>query len=290
MAADEFARILTYQGANIRLLGETYWREVRPCFYRPLLLYKPVQLPLAPPPRTVFGAYQHVVELPSDANSAIAFRVYAARPYALEEQSREHRRMVRAAAKRFELRVIRDPDDLKRQGYAAYLSFYGRTRYGYLAERRRPDRFGRWVDSLFGSPHPLLLGAYADGKLRAVSVLYRIDDVLLYSTSFSDTWSLKQHVSDLMLDAVRECAAHEPTVQLILAGMYGGGTGPDRFDLLRGAEIERRPARYAFAPAALETCVRIFLPGRFRQLKGDTADQSGAFTGRSVWRDSPDGR
>jgi hypothetical protein len=272
MAVAEYARILELQGASIRLVGGTYWRQVRPFFYRPVLLYNPVPLPLAPPPRSVFGGYQHVVKWPSDANSTIAFRVYAARPYALEKQWREHRRMVRAAANRFELRVIRDPDELKHQGYAAYMSFYGRTQYSYLAERRRPDRFGRWVGSFFGSPNSVVLGAYADRTLRAVSVLFRIEDLLLYSTSFSDTWSLKQHVSDLMLDAVRESAAREPAIRVIVAGMYGGGTGPDRFDILRGATVERRPARCVFVPAALGSCVRMFFPEQFRKVKGDAAD------------------
>jgi hypothetical protein len=268
MDVAEYARILSLQGAKIFLAGPTYWRQVRPFFCRPVLLYKALPLSPAVPPRSVVGGYQHVVGSAGEANSTIGFRVYLARPYSLSDQSREHRRMVRAAASRFEMRVIRDPEDLKVEGYGPYMSFYNRTQYDYLSDRTRPDRFARWADSFLPPSKAIILGAYADHRLRSVSILYWVENLLLYSTSFSDTCSLRQHVNDLMLHEVREIAAGQHGIKVIVAGTYSGGTGPDKFDLLRGAMVERQPARYVFRPRLLGRCVRSLLPRQFEKLRG----------------------
>src|SRR4051794_26511992 len=86
MQLAEYAHVLSLQGAPIRPVGGVFWRRVRPLFYRPVLLYKPLLPPAGDAPTPILGGYQHVVGSPEEANSNIAFRVYTARPYVLTEQ------------------------------------------------------------------------------------------------------------------------------------------------------------------------------------------------------------
>ena len=104
--------------------------------------------------------------------------------------------------------------------------------------------------------------------LKAVAVCYWIDRVLVYGTFFSDDSSLKHQVGDLMLHAVRELAAQQTGIDKILAGMYGGGAGPDRFDLMRGAKVERVPACFVLHPATMGRLMRTFAPSSFSRLRG----------------------
>lgn len=300
MSVPEYARIQALQGRKTVQVGSTYWIEIRPRFYRPVLAYASLESQQVSPPCRGFGGYQYAVLDEEKANSAISFRVFDdCSSYSLASQGREFRRMVRSATKVFNVRPIRSSEELGEMGHKIYLSFYQRTHYGYMSGRIQRAVFDRWIHSLFACSKTIVLGAFAERELKSLTVCYWIDDLLLYSTSFSDSDSLKLHVSDVMLNAVREIAGAHPGVRKILAGMYGGGSGTDRFDLLRGGKIERRPARFVIQPALGAPVLKTFWPSQYRKLIGwhpgslptGTADvrkpTDGALAGLSIASSAP---
>lgn len=270
MSISEYARVQALRGRKTVQVGSVYWKEVRPHFYRPLPPYVSLDPKRVMAPRQSFGGYQYAVAPEEDANSAINFRVFDdCANYSLASQGREYRRMVRAGQKVFDVRFIREAADLGEMGHKVYLSFYQRTHYGYMSERVKRQVFDQWIASMFSCPKTIVIGAYAERELKSVTVCYWIGDLLLYATSFSDTESLKLHVSDLMLHVVREMAAAQPGIRKIIAGLYGGGNGPDKFDLLRGGKVERRPARLVIQPAISVPVLQAFWPNQYRKLVGN---------------------
>jgi hypothetical protein len=269
MSMAEYAHVQSLQGIAVQRLGSTYWRRSRGFFYRPLLAYEALDGDRATAPCRLFGCYQHVVGDGEAANSTINFRVFSSSgSYSLASQDREYRRMVRIAAKNFSIYPVTQRD-LRESGHQLYVQFHERTQYRYMSQRVRHEYFKKWVESLFASEKTIVLGAYGEGGLKAVAVCYWIGSSVLYSTFFSDTAALRQHVSDLMLHAVRQLAGREDGVERILAGMYSGGIGSDMFDLLRGAKVERRRARYVMCPAPIGLVMKTFSPGAFRRLEGN---------------------
>jgi hypothetical protein len=269
MSLAEYAYVHSLRGHNVKLVGSTYWLERRRFFYRPLVPYIPVESRRVVPPCGV-GIYQYAVNDEVHANSTINFRVFdQCEAYSLDTQKREFRRVVRLAAKIFEVKPIGKEGELEEHGPKIYLSFYDRTKYRYLSERIQLESFRKWVETLFACPKTIVLGGYGDHGLSAVAVCYWIDDLLLYSTFFSDTASLKRHISDLMLHVVRQMAAQQKGVRCILAGMYSGGIGSDRFDLLRGGKVERKPARYVISPSVAGLFLRALSPAHFSRLSGN---------------------
>jgi hypothetical protein len=269
LSIDEYAWMRSLQGQKIRRVGPVYWARVRPFFYRPLLPYEALATDHPPPPCR-FGGHQYVVADPREANSTVNFRVFDdCTAYSLAARPREYRRMVRLGLSHFDIRPITAAGELKQRGHSLYLSFYRRTRYAYMSKRVRHDIFDRWAEAVFACPKTLVLGAYAEDSLLSVSICHLVGDTLIYSTSFSETGSLKRHVCDAMLHVVRELAAREDGVARILAGMYSGGIGSDQFDLLRGGKVERRPARYVASPKLTGTLLKNLSPSSHRKLTGD---------------------
>ena len=266
---EEYAQIQSLQGNHITRVGNVYWRKIGRFFYRPLVAYSAIDAGRLQPPCGTLGGYQHAVPDQSIANSTINFRVFdECQQYSIDTQNREHRRMVRKAMKSFDIRLIQKDSDLKGPGYEIYTRFYERTHYGYLSERSQREHFNGWVDTLFASPKTIILGAYEKDHLKAVSICYWIDNIFLYSTFFSDTVALKQHVADLMLHVVRDMVSEYTEIGTIVAGLYGGGIGSDAFDLLRGAKIERRPAQYVMRPGIASAMLRACSPARYQKLTG----------------------
>jgi hypothetical protein len=269
ISLDEYAHIHMCQGHNVKLTGSTYWIEVRPFFYRPLVPYLAIASPTALPPCRL-GIYQFAVENRSDANSTINFRIYEdCDAYSIAAQKNDVRRAVRIASSAFRVKRMEDEREIGQRGYELYRTFYKETRYRYLSARLQPSFFSKWVESLFICPKTVVLGGFAPDGLKAVAVCHWIGDLLLYSTFFSDKASLRRHIGDLMLHTIRQMAVGHKEIRRILAGMYCGGTGVDNFDLLRGAKIERKAARYVMCPSLIGVCVRTLSPSVLAKLSGD---------------------
>ena len=162
--------------------------------------------------------------------------------------SHNRRRLIKSAAKKMEVRPIRDLPELQTQGYAAYRAFYHRTRYNYLASRRREADFRQWAAAQLQDPRATVLGAYKGGKLEAVSVAFWVRDTLVYASHFSGVEALREGASELLFHALREAVAGTPGIAQILVRRYQGGNGMDQYYLMRGAKLIHKPARLQLNP------------------------------------------
>ncbi len=251
MSMDEYAEVQRTLGERIVRTGEVWWRRVRPRFYRPLAPWRPHRASEIVPPCRCLGGYQYVVANGYPSNSTMNFLILdRIHDYRLDNLQHERRRVISRASERFEIHPLGDGKTLKNEGYEAYRSFYNRTRYSYRDDRVREANFAKWADTVLAVPKGLRLGAYADGRLVAVSIAYWVEQVLVYSTFFSKTDALQKGVNELMFHRLREIVAGIPQIAEVFVRSYQGGNGMDRYYLLRGCKLVRRPAYLAISSLA----------------------------------------
>jgi hypothetical protein len=276
MTIEEFAAFEGIFGQRIIAVNGTYWGQVRPLFYRPMLPYQEYQPGLViPPSLSLLGGFQHAVPPEETSNSCLNLLMFEdAKAYSLDCLDYNRKRQTRLAAKQFVIQPITDINEFKQKAYPVYLSFYERTRYQYGSQRREEPCFSRWADALFRISNLVILGGYRNGELGGVSVSLLIEDTLCYATFFCNTASLRLGLSDLMLHFVREAVAEGQCAKQIFAGLYKGGKGLDDFYLLRGCKLVRKPALLHINPLAAFFLKR-FLPEQYARLRGDIKDAQG---------------
>ena len=267
LSVAEYARLETALGMTVRESGGIHWVRPRPFFWRPLLPYEP--FPLAPANRPPgWGGWQQVVREPATANATMAFLMLEQpAEYSLEGVTHNRRRLIRGAGRKLTVRPLRDARQFHTEGYAAYVSFYQRTRYGHLESRRRGEHFARWADTLLAEPKALILGAFAEDTLRAVSVAYWVGATLLYATHFTDGEALRWGATELLFHSLREAAAAQPGIRRVYVRRYQGGNSMDQYYQMRGAELVRLPARLELPPA-LRWPLRLLRPRWYARLRG----------------------
>src|SRR5690242_16831951 len=106
MSPADFAVFEGLLGGKTVLVDGVYWIQVRPCFYRPLLLVKEHSTHSIRAPRTaVLGGFQHAVRAGDPSNSFLNLLMFAdANPYSLDSLDYNRKRQVKKAAKEFSIR------------------------------------------------------------------------------------------------------------------------------------------------------------------------------------------
>lgn len=271
MSSDRYAAYCCAQGEKLIKVDGIWWREAKPFFFRPLLITKTYKVgTFRPPALACCGGFQHGVSEGDESNSFINLLLFEnPQSYSLDQLNWGKRKQVRTADKEFEIRRIFDLGEF-RGAYEVYLDFYRRTGYAYRSDRKAPERFSEWAEVLFQFPEVMVLGAYHNGHLGAVSVSHLVEDLLFYSTVFCDTESLKQNVNGLMLHKVREAAALTASIATIFAGgrKQASAKGVDDFYLTRGCSTVDLPAHLRLNLLA-GSVVRLLFPSSYRALCGE---------------------
>lgn len=270
MSVDEYAALEQRQGAKLSQVNGIWWRRVRPFFYRPLQPLRALSQETAHPPRlSRFGGFQYQVAPGATANSWLHYLVSTpAADYSPALLGKKDARLIRVAQKRLVVRRISLEGQLVTQAHQVYLEFYQRTRYSYKSNRKDFAKFSEWASILRQFPKLMVLGAFLDDRLRALSVSCLLEDTVLYSTFFAANDVLKSGVSDLMLHSVRQAAAETPGVRQVFATMLKGSGGTDSFYLYRGFQIMSEPAFLRLNPALL-FALRLCAPGYLARLVGE---------------------
>jgi hypothetical protein len=246
-----------------------WWRRVRPCFYRPLLPFEPYDESSLVSPGSWPAGFQHVVVDKRNSNSSMSWLVLdRIADYSLDALSHHRRRLIRKAAREFHVKRITDVAELQTSGYAPYLSFYERTRYRYRRDRTSRRHFADWAGMVTSHPKAIVLGGYDNRGLQAVSVSYPVEQTLIYATFFGHTSALKKNLGETMFHELRVAAAQQPAIREIIVRTYQGGTDHDRYYLIRGCQLLRKPARIVVAPPLLPL-LQWFLPNQFARLVGN---------------------
>lgn len=269
MSSEEYAAYSQVLGRRAIQANGILWNPVRPFFFRPLLPFREYSPDSVRAPRSsMLGGYQHAVPEGVSANSRLGVRIFdKAGEYSLKSLDYTRRRQVKCASEHHVIRPFDDVNEFKRKAYTVYRSFYERTHYKTGTERRSQAGFARWADSLFLIPKIVVLGGYRGDSLGGVSVSMWVEDTVVYSAFFCDNESLRFHIADLMLHAVREAAANCPDVTQLYAGMCSGERGLDSFYALRGCRLVRKPASIRLNPLA-KAVLRFGLPRLYGKLLG----------------------
>lgn len=185
------------QGHKIILADDRYWM-VHYGFYRTLhwLDQVPARLLRRPKP-SCWGL--HALVSPRDvsvANASTPLHVIQNLPaFTDADIAPTKRRVVRRAQKQIRLIQIRDPETLKRQGWAVFES--SAQRLG-LHEGVTCESWTGTVDWLVRESGRLITGALLDGRLVAYTESFMIDDVAYLDEIFVATDALPSNVSALL--------------------------------------------------------------------------------------------
>jgi len=271
ISVDEYANLQQAVGEKIVHVGGRWWRQVRPCFFRPLLPFQefPAHSGKLPPSAWLGGA-QHIVPSGHQANSTMSFLIFTAGGrYCLDSLRSKFRREVQSAERRFTVSELTDCTLFKEQAYPIYTAFHARTQYRYLTERLKKSGFDRWAETIFEYKPSLVLGAWHGAELCAVTIANAIEDTLIYSTFFGRDEALRDHVASLLLHMVRLRASQDGGITQVYVGMpkMVEGHGVDRFLTRRGCRVVTGPAALWLNPAS-KLLLRWFMSDQYARLRG----------------------
>jgi hypothetical protein len=265
MTIDEYAAFEKACGTRVLKVGDTWWVEARPFFFRPLFPFSAV----APgfknyPAKALLGGVLHPVPQDGACNSYIHIFLYdAPQQYCIDKLPIKLRQTIKKGQKYFSARRITDFDEFVEEGSRVYHSFYDRTGYFYRKERLDKEGFAAWARPLFEQKKIMVTGGYQDGRLAAVEVSYRVEDVIIEDVFFSDTESQVRKVTDFMAHTIREAAA-ETDARCIFRGFPSGKQSLDESKVLRGCKVLKIPASFHINPLVLFV-VRIFMKESYRK-------------------------
>jgi hypothetical protein len=266
---EDFARFQRHMGITIAVVNGTYWTEVRPFFYRPMVIWKIFEENITVTPSLAsIGGVQYSVAKADAANSYLNWFSYDhIHAYSAESLAKNPRRQLRIGQSNFEVRQIVDSSTFIREAWPVYRAFHERTHYRTGSHRRNPVAFAAWAESLFRIPGVLALGGYHQGQLGGVGLSLLLDDTVYYASVFCDDRALKLSLYDVLWHTLRESAATQQNIQQLFMGTYTGNPGLDRFKILRGAKLVRQPARLQLNPIA-KFALRQFMTAQYSRLLG----------------------
>jgi hypothetical protein len=257
LSVEGFASFQRLMGLKVHKVCGMHWGEAKPCFFRPLLFWRPhVSAPTHIPFKSRIGGYQVPLTKPINANSWFNWFVYdEVRSYTPSCLDKNPRRQLRIAQSNFEVRRITDLQVFKKDASRVYRSFHSRTGYRTGSYRKDPEAFAGWAERLFDIPEILVLGGYRKDQLGGVALSMLLEDTVYYASVFCDDDSLKLSLYDLFWHTLRETAATDNRVQRLFMGSYLNNPGLDSFKFRRGAKLLRQPALLQINPVA-HTIVR----------------------------------
>jgi hypothetical protein len=272
LSLDEYAAFQQTVGEKLVHLDGSWWRQVRPCFYRPLVPFREFSNTLSRLPVSAWlGGAQHVVPGDQPANSTMSFLIFPdAGNYSLHTLRSTPRYQVRRAMERFTVRPLTDRTEFKEKAFPVYKSFYARTKYRYLAARMRKTNFDKWTDAVFAHGPSLILGAFRGVELSAVSIAHAVEDTLMHSTIFGTDDALRDHVSSLLLHTMRQTASQDGGIVQVYAGIPkpAENRGIDEFLIRRGCRVVTKPAFMRLNPTS-RLVLRWFMSDQYARMRGD---------------------
>jgi hypothetical protein len=251
MTVDEYARQEADMGFSLRYNNGMWWRQIRPFFFRPLFPFAKFTPGEFPPPRwSCLAGYHHLVPSVEFSNSEMRLMVFDDIPnYSLNQLPAPYRKNTRKGLNHFEFRPIRNINEFLDEGFDVYLSFFRRTGWAYQSDRTKPERFRKWAQRIFSAPKTAVWGAYSEGRLRGVTISYRVENVIISPTYFADSEALRLRISEAMLHFLRTQAAETPGIKYIYMGMAGSKESLDDYKSSRGCRMLTLPAHTWLNPA-----------------------------------------
>lgn len=266
MTVDEYAAFQLACGERVVKVHDTWWLEPRPFFFRPLFPFAEVSPELKNYPlRALAGGILHPVPAGVSGNSYMHMLLYDdPQSYSLDNFNCKHRQIIKKGLKTFCARRITDLRRFVEEGFQIYCSFYSRTRYSYKKARLDKEVFAAWARPLFEHPKVVVMGAYQEKELRAVEILYQVEDVVIEDVYFADSQGQSLQVTDFMTHTVRE-AAKSTNARFIFSGFPSGKKTLDHSKTVRGCKVLKLSAICRINPVVLHL-VRYFMRDTYQKL------------------------
>jgi hypothetical protein len=252
MTIDKYAAFQRANGMKLAKVGGIWWAEVRPFFFRPLLPYAEIcpnsdKYPL----KSRIGGIKHAVPLGQKSNSRMNFFAFDdLQNYSLNRLKDKRRNEINKGIKHFSAKRIEEAEEFINEAYEVYTSFFKKTSYNYLKKRLDKEYFSIWAKRIFDYPEIMVIGAYNNQRLAAISLSYSIENVIIYATYFSNEVGYKLQAGDFMVHTVREAAALTEA-EYIFMGMVTGQKSLDDSKRIRGCKLLSQPSYFRINPIIL---------------------------------------
>ncbi len=253
MSVDRYAAFEQATGVNVVRIGEVWWTNTRPFFYRPLLPFEKYNQSKVRKQFDRTGIFQHAVEVGQVANSYL-------NPILFEKLQdydvRKLRDNVRGSLKKalrnpITARRVTDEEEFSKIAYPIYLSFYRRTKYGFDSGRRNKTKFIQWAHQLFRFHEAVVLGAFLGEEMLAFEITCLVETTLILKTIVTSDKALSFNTPDLLLHSYREAAQIQPGIHRIYDGMLSAMPGVNKYKIMRGATVLALPAFINTHPSLL---------------------------------------
>jgi hypothetical protein len=253
MSVERYAAFEQATHVNVVRIGEIWWQQVRPFFYRPLLPFKKYDLAKAKEGFDRIGVFQTAIADRQSSNSYLNPIVYE-RPQeydarALRDSARKN--LNKALRNPIAVRCIVDEEQFSELAYPVYLSFYKRTKYRFDTSRKDKAKFIRWVHSVFQFPEAIVLGAFVSQELVSFEIACLVENTLILKTLVTSDKALRLNAPDLLLHYFRAIAQDQPEIQMIYDSMLSANSGLNNYKIRRGARVAALPAFLHIHPALL---------------------------------------
>jgi len=271
MSIEEFAAFQQACGSKVVKIGDTWWAEPRPFFFRPLFPFCQVSPdPGNYPVLSLLGGILHPVPVPLQGNSFMHLFIYdQPNEYSIDHLNSKHRQIIKKGSEIFTARRLTDFELFVEEASGLYQSFYQRTRYFYRKDRLDQKLFADWAKPIFDSNKVVVMGAYHGSRLAAIEIAYQVEEVIIEDVYFSDTESLALQVTDFMTHTIRE-AARSSDARYIFRGFPTGKQTLDNSKILRGCKTLKLPAYSRMNPVALYLA-KTFMKEGYQKLMAITA-------------------
>lgn len=262
MTLEDFAAYSRANGTHVKKIGDVWWAEIRPCFYRPLSPLATV----APDPRqypvkSFAGGVLHPVPHGAVANSQMNMFVYAdLRSYSLDGLNNRRRKLVEQGVRNFRYKRMTDVHEFEEEAYDVFVAFHDRVHYSYKRERIQRRNFAGWAKLLFQFPQIQVAGSYHGSRLMAVDISYRVDNVIMCDTMFSSREGLDLKVTDFIYHRIREAAVGSDA-EYIIVGFPTGKKSLDDSKTMRGCKLLKVPSYHRINPVAMLAAKKIMKDG-----------------------------
>jgi len=269
MSIERYATFEQSLGAKVLRIGDIWWVQIRPFFYRPLLPFKRYDTEQVKRAIGNRGVFQHAVMDGQSYDSYLNPVIFDdLQSYEPKRLCRNFRRCLKAAlASGATVRRILDEQEFCEKVYPIYLSFYQRTGYRFGKSRREKAEFSKWAHVLFQFPEVVVLGAFTGPELVAVHISCLVENTLIPKALITSDRALKLEAPDLLLHCCRMSALKQPNLQQMYSGMLSKNAGMNIYKSRRGACVLALPASLHIHPLALWS-IKKASPATYSRLSG----------------------
>jgi len=272
MTVDELAAYQRACGVHVVKIGDTWWIEPRPFFFRTLFPLAEVSPEFRRYPlQHLVGGVLHLVPAGVAGNTSMKLFLYdELADYAVDRMATKQKWVIKKSMENFCAKRITDLNEFVDTAFPIYQSFYDRTKYSYKKERSQKEIFAAWAKTLFDFPKIMVTGAYHQDRLSAVDISYQVENLIIDDVFFSDTQSQGLRVTDFTVHTLRVAAASS-TARYLFRGFPCGKRTLDESKIRRGCKIYRIPAYSKVNPVAM-LVGKVFMNESYRKLRTITAD------------------